>query len=306
MDVGGMAIVEGVLLRSPRRWCAATRLPDGTIATRTGEVPGWSVRWAATPGARGIVALAEALTLGVRAVLWSGDLHAPPGRGGGGDVTRLRLAAALVPGLAVTVSLVFLLPTATARLLAGGGSGTVEAAVEAVARLVIVVGYLAGVGRLTMIRRVFGYHGAEHKIVALHEAGLEPSLDAARAQPMRHRRCGTTFLAVVVAVTSVAHLAQAPLHGLPLPALLGLRLALVPVVAAVAYEVLTAANRRPGGRLAGFVLPPGLALQALTVHEPDDAQLEVALVALQGAVAVVPVPAPAEAAPVPACQPAIA
>jgi uncharacterized protein YqhQ len=267
-----MAIVEGVLLRGSRRWAAATRLPDGRIVVREGDIAAWSARWSATPGVRGIVSLADALTLGVRAVLWSGDLQAPPGKGGAGEVTRLRLAAALVPGLAVTVSLVFLLPAMAARLLDGG------AIVEAVARLMILVAYLAGVGRLPMIRRVFAYHGAEHKVVALHEAGLTPTVEAARAQPTHHRRCGTTFLAVVVAVTSAAHLAAAPLHGgLALPALLGVRLALVPVVAAVAYEVLTAANRRPSSRLGRLVLAPGLALQGFTVAEPDDAQLQPAI-----------------------------
>jgi uncharacterized protein YqhQ len=274
-----MAIVEGVLLRGPRRWAAATRLPDGRIVVREGEIPSWSARWSETPGVRGIAALADALTLGVRAVLWSGDLQAPPGKGGGGEVSRLRLAAALVPGLAVTISLVFLLPALAARSLGGG------ALAEAVARLAIILAYLAAVGRLPMIRRVFAYHGAEHKVVALHEAGLAPTVEAARTQPTHHRRCGTTFLAVVIGVTSAAHLAAAPLHGLALPALLGMRLALVPVVAAVAYEVLTAANRRPASRLARLVLTPGLALQGLTVAEPDDGQLEVALVALRAATA---------------------
>jgi len=295
--VGGMAIVEGVLLRGPQRWAAATRLPDGTVAVRSGPLPGWSARWSGTPLVRGVVALADALSLGVRAVLWSGDLQAPAGKGGGGEVTRARLAAALVPGLAVTITLVFLLPATAARLLVGPGSSTTAAFVEAAARLVILGLYLAGVGRLVMIRRVFAYHGAEHQVVALHESGSGlRTVGEARRQPTHHRRCGTTFLAVVVGVTSAAHLLAAPLQDLPLAALLGARLLLVPLIAALAYELLTAANAHADARWARAVLVPGMALQALTVAAPDDDQLEVALVALDAALAPADEPAPALAA----------
>jgi uncharacterized protein YqhQ len=209
------------------------------------------------------------------------------------------VAAALVPGLAVTIALVFLLPATAARLLTGSASPTTAAFVEALARLVILAAYLAGVGRLPMIRRVFAYHGAEHQVVALHESGSgERSVAAARQQPTHHARCGTTFLAVVVGVTSLAHLASAPLHGLSLPALLGARLLLVPLLASMAYEVLTAANKHRHRRLARVVLVPGMALQSLTVAPPDDDQLEVAIVALDAALepaAVAPVPALATA-----------
>lgn len=284
--VGGMAIVEGVMLRGPDRWAAAARRPDGTIAVHTGELPGWSARWSSTPLVRGVVALAESLTLGVRAVLWSGDLQAPAGQGRGGDIGRAQVALALVPGLAVTIGLLFLLPATVARAVVPDASGTTSAVVEALARLVTLAAYLSVVGRLRMIRRVFAYHGAEHKVVALHEAGLdERGVPAARAMPARHARCGTTFLAVVVAVTSVAHLATAPAHGLALPALLGVRLLLVPAVAALAYELLTAANACSTRWWARAVLVPGMALQSMTVGEPDDDQLEVALVALRHAVA---------------------
>lgn len=288
--VGGMAIVEGVLLRGPHRWAAASRRPDGTIAVRSGPLPSWSARWSPVPLARGIVALADALSLGVRAVLWSGDLHAPPGKGSGGtaEATRRQLAIALVPGLAITITLVFLLPATVARLLVGAEASTAASFVEAVARIAVLVGYLALVGRLPFVRRVFAYHGAEHKVVALHEAGLPATVDAARTRPVQHGRCGTTFLAIVVAITSAAHLAAAPLHGLPLPTLLGARLLLVPVVAALAYEVLTVAARFPTSPWSRAVLAPGMALQGLTVADPDDDQLEVALVALREALAGAP------------------
>lgn len=294
--VGGMALVEGVLLRGGDRWAAAARLPDGAIVVRTGAVPGWSARWSSTPLVRGPVALAEALSLGVRALLWSGDLQAPPGRGRGGEVTKGQVVAALVPGLAVTISLVFALPALAAHGVAGEASALVRSWVEGVARVAVLLAYLGAVGRLELVRRVFRYHGAEHRVVALHEAGGPRSVAAARVQPTQHGRCGTTFLAVVVAVTTVTHLAAFPLVDAGLGLTLAARLALVPLVAAVAYEALTAANARPDRPWARAVLAPGLALQRLTVGEPDDDQLEVALAALEAVVG----EAPAAEAPRPA------
>jgi uncharacterized protein YqhQ len=165
--------------------------------------------------------------------------------------------------------------------------------------------YLAGVRRIGEARRLFQNHGAEHKVVALHEAALEPGIGAARSQPIAHARCGTTFFVIVVFVSAFAHAGLAAFGSVPLGLLLSGRAALVPVAAAVAYEALLLAERAPATVVGRVLLRPGLLLQSLTVIEPDDRQLEVALAALAAATAPSPVPAGATGldAPAPALVP---
>jgi uncharacterized protein YqhQ len=282
-NVGGMALVEGVMMRGPERWAAAVRRADQSIDVVSGTVPGWSRRAARWPLLRGIAALAEAMSVGVRVLLWAGAVHEndrrPETAPAAPDVRSIRIGPALVPALAIAIGLFFVLPAGAATLLAGQASSGAFNAVETVVRLVVLVAYLAAVRHIPSVRRVFSYHGAEHKTVAHFESVQRAealSVDGARSCSTRHQRCGTTFLLVVVALSSLAHLAV----GKPsLPLLLASRAVLVPFVAAVAYELITYLARRPGGWRSA-VLSPGLALQALTTAEPADDQLEVAIVAL--------------------------
>jgi uncharacterized protein YqhQ len=288
-----MAVIEGVLMRGPERWAVAVRRPDGSIAVDSGEAPEWSQRWAQVPFARGIAALADSLSLGVRALGWSTEVSgkAEPGR-------KLRVVPTAALAVVLAAGLFFVLPAATARLLVGAGAAT--GWVEAGVRLSVFVGYLALVGRLPDIARVFAYHGAEHMAVSAHESGGALDVASARRYGTRHPRCGTTFMLVVVFGAACV---TVMLGELPWAKLIASRLLLVPVMASVAYELLRLAATRLDRPVVRWLLAPGLALQSLTTRPPDDDQLEVALVALRTAlapapsVAVVPMPAAASVAP---------
>lgn len=307
--VGGMAIIEGVMMRGPERWAAAVRRRDGSIDTIEGAVPSWAARWERIPLARGIATLAESLAVGARVLVWSAQLSdldrfgARAPRGGqapASDSAALRKRPVwpiVAPALLIATALFFVTPAAIAHLAVGADGSVAFTAVESLVRVAVVVGYIAAIRLLPDVRRLFAYHGAEHKAVAAFESGDRLTVDAARAASTRHVRCGTTFLLVVVVVASVAHV----LIGAPaLPILLGSRALVVPLAAAVAYEAFRVAAEHPERAAARALLGPGLALQALTTDEPSDEQLEVALVALEAALRPELVPAVSPAVVVPA------
>lgn len=272
--VGGQAVLEGVMMRAGDRACVAVRRPDGDIETRMLDVPGWARRAEATPFVRGLAGLGESLVLGVEALRWSeGAAGFRPS-----DKRPAPMWLLLAISLVAVIFLIVVLPTGLAGLIAGGTAwfGTVEAA----ARVAVLGSYLAVVGRRADVRRVFEYHGAEHLVVAGHEGHKPMRPDALRGGSIHHPRCGTSFLLVAAGIAAVVH----PFlpHG-PLLLQLAGRILVVPLIVAVSYEVLTSlgqlAVHRPGGRLDRFLLWP----QRFTTRRPDDAQVEVAIAALQGA-----------------------
>lgn len=272
--VGGQAVLEGVMMRAGTRACVAVRRPDGGIETRQLTVPGWAQRWQSVPFVRGLAGLAESLTLGVEALRWSEGAagHRPAGK----RAAPLWLLLAI--SLAAVIVLVVVIPASVAGAVSRGGAwfGLVEAA----ARIGVLGAYLAASTRRLEVRRVFEYHGAEHLVVGGHESNLPMRPDSLRGGPIHHPRCGTSFLLVVAVVAAVLH---PLLPADPLAMRFLARIVVVPVVASVAYEVLTAlgplAARRPGGRLERLLLWP----QRFTTRRPDDEQVEVAIAALHGA-----------------------
>jgi len=271
--IGGQAVIEGVMMRSPRWTSTAVRRPDGAITAFTEARPSalLQVRWLRLPVARGIVALWEALTIGIRALL----LSANAALGAEVPLTRRQVAATVAGGLAVAVALFLLLPAALIRIV-DRSFGSVYAlnAAEGLLRVVILVGYVAGIGRLPDVARVFAYHGAEHKAVNAYEAGAPLQVGAVRAFSRFHLRCGTSFLLIVmiVAIAVFSFLGRPPLA-----LRLASRLAFIPLAAGISYEIIRAGARAPW--LRPLVLP-GLWLQRLTTRDPDDRQLEVAIRAL--------------------------
>jgi uncharacterized protein YqhQ len=285
--VGGMALCEGVLMRAGDRWAMAVRRPGGSIALRTGESAGPKWHWRSVPLVRGVLALADAFTLGVRGMAWSveqsrrdGDASSPP----------VRLAPTIAAALALVIGVFFLVPAWLAARLVGSHNGFVFGAAEGTVRLSFLLAYLYAIGCLPEVRRLFGYHGAEHMVVATHEARLPLTVDNARRFDTLHARCGTTFLLVVMVLAVLVH----GLAGSP-SSLLGVvvtHVALLPFIAAIAFEFLRAASRRPNALLA-----VAMSLQHLTTRVPDDGQLEVAIAALN---------ATAPALEAPAHRPAVA
>jgi uncharacterized protein YqhQ len=273
--LGGQALIEGVMVRAGDTWAASARRPDGTIATHRAGVDPWASRWRNVPIVRGTVALASTVALGMRALSWSRQVAE------GEQQSRRSVVVATLMSVAVFVTVFALLPAAAARLMTSG-HGVAFAVTEAVARLALFVGYVAAIGRLPGIRRTFEYHGAEHQAIAAAEAGDVLDVDHVRRYSPRHARCGTDFLVLVAVVAIVAFALVSPGAWWALAAS---RVLLLPVVAGIAYEVLRVSDRPSVARWLKPVMVPALAVQRLTTRTPTDDQIEVAIVAVQTALA---------------------
>ena len=276
---GGQAVIEGVLMRGRDHYAVAARRPDGTI-TITSEMLTSKVytnRLWARPFLRGVAGLYEMLALGMRALQWSANVQL-------GEEMQLSTATLRTT---VAISMVFAmvlfigLPLLFAQLLHRGSQRSVTGVlIEGVLRAVILLAYLTAIGQVAKVRRLFEYHGAEHKAINCLESGAVVDVANVRLNSRLHPRCGTGFL-VVVALVSV--IVFTPLGVLPIPVRLLLQVALVPVVAAISYEAirgLARARHTTAGRIA---LVPVLATQRLSTREPDDRQVEVAIAALAAA-----------------------
>jgi uncharacterized protein YqhQ len=271
--VGGQAVLEGVMMRGARSWAVAVRRPDGSIDLTVEDAPAWGQRWSSVPLVRGVVALAESMSLGVRALAWSGrpeDDDTP--------LTPVELAGTLAVGLVGFAALFLVVPAVVTKLAQHRLAGRLGFNLfEGGLRLALFLGYLVAIGRLAGVRRVFEYHGAEHKAIAAWERGVPVTPESAQTFTTEHVRCGTNFLLLVMVLTIAGH----TLVGRPgWAGLLLSRVLLLPLVAAVAYELVRAAADRLDRGWVRAVMAPGLALQRLTTREPGLDQLEVAIAAL--------------------------
>ncbi len=286
--VGGQAVIEGVMMRSPEAVVVAVRRPDGSIVYRRRPFRSLSATskvWGAAM-LRGAVVLVESLFLGMEALSFSSQLAVQDGAQGrrtraqtlwSGLLSVFTVLAALTLGL----GLFFYLPLVLAHLT-GVRSGLGFNLFDGAARLLVFVGYLLAVGQWKEIRRVFAYHGAEHMSIHAYEAGEELSAEhAARYSPV-HPRCGTSFLLVVV-MASILVFVMLPRPHSPLDPLVVARLLLVPVIAGLSYELLRLAARWPENPVLRPLVAAGTWLQRLTTRIPDQGQLEGALVALKSA-----------------------
>jgi uncharacterized protein YqhQ len=275
---GGQAVFEGVMMRGDDRWAVAVRTPSGEIEVLTAELPQFAPpRLKRVPLLRGILALAEALPLGMRALRWSA-VH------GLGQPERKatpweRVVQALT--IVVVVCAVVTIPAYATEWLVGDlHNGLVTAVVENVWSIGILVAYAAAVGRLSAVRRLFENHGAEHKVVAASEAGIELTPEACQRFSTRHVRCGTSLLLVIGVVSGIFYVL---LGHHALPGLLASRVAIIPLVAAISAELQLRAAANTHRRWVRALLKPGLALQGITTREPSLAQLEVAIAAYDAA-----------------------
>lgn len=302
--VGGQAVIEGVLMRSPGRLAIAARAPDGTIALQSRPFVPFSRRHPLLrlPLVRGAASLVEALFVGSQALNWSAGIQekkegadeefAAPQSVAQRAVTALTLLASF--GLAL--ALFQLLPYGIAALIAGGtreqpANPFLFNASAGAVRITLLVVYMWGLSFLPDVRRLFQYHGAEHKSIFAHEggAGLEP--DAVARQTRFHPRCGTSFI-LIVALTCVLFFSLFDallLHGLgyAYPNFLvrfAVHLPFVPVVAGLSFELLKLSARHQDSLWVRPLVRPGLWLQRITTREPDAAQIEVAIASARAAV----------------------
>lgn len=292
---GGQALIEGVMMRGQRHVAVAVRRPDGQVAVTTQPLSRlYTGPWRERPLTRGIIVLAETLTIGLRALMYS----AQAAIGEEEDMPRGAVTGAVVVAVLFAVGLFFALPYLLARLLGlqGGDNFTAHLA-EGGLRLAVFVAYLLLVGRWSEVARVFAYHGAEHKVVNAHEAGVALEVEAVRGFSTAHKRCGTSFvlLVLVIAIPVFALIGQPPIW-----AALPLRLVLLPIIAAASYEIIRLGGSHPRHPLVRAILAPGMVIQAMTTRPPDDRQLEVALAAMKGVLAAEAGATPEGANPLPA------
>ena len=284
---GGQAVIEGVMIRGREWFSLAVRRQDGSIEQHRERLnPLYNGRLRRWPLVRGVLALLETLILGIKALQMSADLASvEPGQRKGEGIPGWVMASTLAFSLIFGIGLFFLLPIGVVRLLEPIlGAGLLSEVVEGVIRLAILVGYIAAIGMMSDIRRVYAYHGAEHMTVHAFEAGLPLNVDNVRKFGTPHPRCGTAFLLTVV-VISVAVFIAFSLLELSWWWRIASRVLLLPVIAAVSYEIIRFSGRHQSAIIGKVLAAPGLWLQRLTTRQPDDMQIEVAIEAMEAAVA---------------------
>jgi Predicted metal-dependent enzyme len=344
LQYGGQAVIEGVMMRSPRFFAVACRKPDGTIVVQQEPVDKSIVgrlKWMNRPLLRGTLALIDAMALGMKALNYaasvqaaevksddipSGNGHAPGAANPTASLTAplastrqarindIAIGATMVFSILVGIGLFIALPTFLTQLAqpyvgVARGAAALDRSqqvmlnlIDGFVRIAIFLGYIALISRLENIRRVFQYHGAEHKAINALEAGDPLTVDACMRNSRIHPRCGTSFIIVVLIASILVHsLFPRPPFYLTR---LALHISLIPVVAGIAYEVIKLAGKYRHLALTSWLLAPGLWSQRLTTREPDAEHVEVAIAALQSVLmseesvetaAVEAVPAPAAA-----------
>ena len=301
--VGGQAVLEGVMMRGVSTWAVAVRKPtsaqmekgrldagegaEGEIEVMSFPLVSWTkrhrvLRW---PVVRGVVALVQSLKIGFRALNISANAQLPPGDDGRQEeIGGATWFGTVVVAMVFAIGLFFLVPVGLTSLFKGSlPNSLVFVLVEKAIRIAIFLGYLLLLSRLRELRRVFEYHGAEHKTIACYEAG-EPLTPAnAQRYSRLHPRCGTSFLLIVMIV---AIFVFAPLGTPAWYWLFASRVVGIPLVAGLAFEVIKWFGRNRNRRWARILMAPGLQLQRLTTREPDDGQLAVAIAGLEAVLAV--------------------
>ncbi len=296
--IGGQALIEGILMRGPEKQAIVVRRPDGGLEVRVEElrlikerypILGW-------PFIRGVVTFLDSMIRGVKALMFSADFYpeeeaAQPSKFelwleeklGSEKFSQIIVGLAVVLGVSFSIGLFFLLPAALTGLLQiwVPMSRLAVSAVEGVIRVLLFLAYLIFCSRLSDIRRVFSYHGAEHKTIFCYEKGLPLTVENVRVQPRHHPRCGTSFLFVVIVVAIlISSVVFSFVNVTNVLARMGLHLLMLPVVVGITYEINRYVGRHDGG-IAALLTRPGLWMQNFTTFEPDDSMIEVGIRSLE-------------------------
>jgi uncharacterized protein YqhQ len=279
--VGGQAVLEGVMMRGVSTWAVAVRNPEGQIELSSEPLVPWAKRhrlWR-LPVLRGVVALGESLKIGFRALAISANAQMEEDEEGEKEeIGGFVWGATIVLSMALAIGLFFVVPVGLTSLIKDQlGSPLLFWLIEGLLRTAIFIAYIAAISRLPDLRRVFEYHGAEHKTISCYEAEDELVPARAKLYSRLHPRCGTSFLLIVMVL---AIFVFAPI-GLPAWYwLVASRILGIPLIAGLSYEVIKWAGKNRRKRWVRAVMWPGLMLQNLTTREPDEEQLAVAIAAL--------------------------
>lgn len=292
-SIGGQALIEGIMMRGPVLTSMATRMPDGSIDVETwnthkGSKTPWTRK---TPFIRGIFNMVDSMVVGYHCLMKSAEkagVEEEPTKFDkwlekklGHNMMKVLGGFAAVLGVALAAVLFIFIPTGLSSLLKpllGAGIGL--SLIEGLIKVIILVGYMWLCSRMKEIHRVFEYHGAEHKSIACYEAGLPLTVENIRPQRRFHPRCGTSFLFLVVFISIIV----GSFISWDNPAIrMLLKLALIPVVVGISYELIKLAGRSDG-ILTRIISAPGMWLQRITTCEPDDSQIECAIAALEAVI----------------------
>jgi len=273
---GGQAVIEGVMMRGQKHMATVVRRPDGELTDSTQPLPSlYTGRARSAPLLRGIIVLIEAMVLGVQTLMYSANVSLEEE---GEKVEGWFIWVTLAFSLVAAVAIFFVVPLfITDRIQLE--SNVIFHVIEGVIRLAIFIGYLKLISLLPDIKRVFAYHGAEHKTINAYEAGVPLEVEAVKEYSKAHTRCGSGFMFMVLLLAIVVF----SLVGIAKPTfwmMLLSRILLVPVIAALGYEVIYFGARHTKNPLVRAIMAPGLWLQSMTTREPDDGQIEVAIAAL--------------------------
>lgn len=280
-NIGGQAVIEGVMMKSPTGWTVAVRSPEGGIEIKkenTKVLP----KFLRLPVIRGVVALFQALRIGIKAIEFSGSVAFEEEKDKPNNpwVFGLSLITALILALALFKFMPLYLATlAAAYIPAVNESSMTFNLVDGLIRALFFLIYVFAIGLWGEMRRVYQYHGAEHKAIFTYEAGEALTVENAKKHKPYHPRCGTSFLLIVMFI-SIMVFFIIPKDWTFTEKLLS-RILLVPLIAGLSYEVLKLSAKNKDNALVKLAVIPGLILQRLTVREPEDAQIEVALKALK-------------------------
>ena len=286
LAVGGQAVIEGVMMRDAHRTATAVRLPNGDIDVETRTVSSIRDRYPVLnlPLIRGSVIMVESLIIGMRALSFSAQAAGEEDE----QMTKKEIAMTILFALVLASILFIVIPTGAAHLAAAyTDDPIVFNLIEGGIRLMVFLLYIWGISFMGGIRRVFQYHGAEHKTIHCYEAGEALTVENVQKFPRLHPRCGTNFLLIVMVVAIVFHV----FFGWPdLWLRILSRLAILPVVAGVSYEIIRFAGRSEN-RIVRIMITPGLWLQYLTTRPPADEMVEVAIESLKAVLPAEDIPA---------------
>jgi uncharacterized protein YqhQ len=280
--VGGQAVIEGVMMRSPNSMAVAVRRPNGDIVVKREKLNFFSEKkiFSKLPLVRGVMTLLSALILGVKALNFSANQSLEEEK----EVSSWTMGLTLTFALCFAIFLFFLIPLFLTRWLrfaipTVSTSGVIFNLVDGIIRLMIFLFYLWAISLFKEIRRIFQYHGAEHKSIFAFESGEVLMADRVKGFSYLHPRCGTSFLLIVM-VVSILVFALIP-HQLSFAYKVASRVVFIPLIAGLAYEIIRFADQKRERKSMQVFIKPGLWLQRMTAREPSEDQIEVALRALQ-------------------------
>ncbi len=282
-NLGGQAIIEGVMIRNQDVVATAVRNPEGSIITKKDKIKPISKRLRKVYFARGVVNLIESLTVGIKTLNYSANIAAGHKAGKEKPINSTYIIVTIIVALAAALFIFKFIPLAIAQYFSRyvSSNNYLFNVVDGVVKIGIFLGYVLFVSRMKDMRRVFQYHGAEHKAVNCYEKGEKVTIENCKKYSTIHLRCGTSFIMTVLAISIIVYIF--------IPKDLGFveklfwRILLLPVIAGISYEMIKLGSKYENSVFSNILTAPGRLVQRITTQQPDEKQMEVAIAALKEA-----------------------